>query len=104
MSDKPELVSEKDYQLLGKVNGFDSKGDVVKVDKVNMKCLKIADAEHLMSLIESNKVAETLAFLCKKEYITPKLMTDSIDYRVGMDLLGEYNVSFLDLSPFTRTK
>ena len=103
MSDKLELVSEKDYQLLARVNSFDSKGDVVKVDKVNMKCLKIVDADSFMNLIDSNK-AEAIGFLCKKEYITPKLMTDSIDFRVAMDLLGEYSSTFLDLSPFTKTK
>jgi len=103
-----ELISKKNYTLLAEVEYFDSNGEIKRIKEVTLNCLKMEDSDEFMGLIDTKR-SMALEFLCKKGYISPAnvegaVKTNALDFRVAMDLLGEYSSSFLDLSPFIKTK
>ena len=103
-----ELISKKNYKLINEANYFDLKGEIKKTKEVTLHCLKMEDSDKLMDLIDKRR-SDALELLCNKGYIAPlnaegKIKSNDLDFRVAMDLLGEYSMSFLDLSSFSKIK
>ena len=102
----PEMIKEKEYELLSECSYFDKNGHLstTPIKKVKMYALKFIDRDLVE---EGNSEYNMLKSLCEKGYIAPsegKLSIDTLDVRTAQLLIIEYSRSFLDLSPFLPTK
>lgn len=102
-----ELITQKQYTLLSEASYFDPKGELKKTKEVTLKALKLCDSDEVIDLLRFNKLAKTLEFLAKKEYIVPsegKLKLDDLNFIAATALFKEYEESFLDALPFLPTR